>query len=219
MVLKKLRANWLRWVAHLGSLLPFAWLAWQYTSGAFIVDPIREMTTFTGKTALILLMLSLACTPFATLTGYRRVLRLRRPLGLYAFFYAAVHFAIFVGLDYRFDLDLLWEAIFEQRFVIVGFAAGVVLLALALTATRGWQRRLGRNWKRLHRLAYLAGILVVVHFLWLVKEPSEPLRYGALLAVLLLLRIPLVRRTVSRGRYRLGARIRDLWGARAEATS
>jgi sulfoxide reductase heme-binding subunit YedZ len=208
MVLEKIQANWLRIVVHGGALLSLAWLGLQYASGAFVVDPIREMTTYTGKAALVLLVLSLACTPVVTLTGWQRIGRVRRALGLYAFIYAAVHLVIFVGLDYGFDLGLLRQGILEQRYVLVGFAAGLVLLALALTSTRGWQRRLGRAWKRLHRLVYLAGILAVVHFLWLVKDPQEPLRYAVLVSLLLVLRIPPVRRMASRLRRRLADRLR-----------
>jgi sulfoxide reductase heme-binding subunit YedZ len=208
MVLEKVRANWLRIAVHGGVLLSLAWLGLQVARGAFVVDPIREMTTYTGKAALVLLVLSLACTPVITLTGWRRVGRVRRALGLYAFLYAALHLAIFVGLDYGFDLKMLGQGILEQRYVLVGFGAGLVLLALALTSTRGWQRRLGQAWKRLHRLVYLAGILSVVHFLWLVKDPREPLRYAALISFLLILRIPPVRQATSRLRLRLGRSLR-----------
>jgi sulfoxide reductase heme-binding subunit YedZ len=202
------RTNWLRLAVHLVALLSLAWLGWQYISGAYIVDPIREMTTYTGKAALILLMLSLACTPVRTLTGWKRIGRVRRALGVYAFVYATIHGLIFVGLDFRFDLNLLWQGILEQRYVLVGLAAGLILLALALTSTQGWQRRLGRTWKRLHRTVYLAGGLAVIHFLWLMKDPIEPLRYMALLAALLIVRIPAVRRGITRLRRRVGARLR-----------
>jgi sulfoxide reductase heme-binding subunit YedZ len=184
-----------------------AWLLWKYAQGAFLVDPIREMTTVTGRVALILLILSLACTPVATVLGFKQALRVRRALGVYAFMYAGAHFAIFVGLDYGFDLDLLGQAIFDQQYVLVGFSAGAILLALALTSTRGWQKRLRKNWKRLHRLVYVAGILAVVHFAWLLKDTRVPLRYGAVLALLLILRLPPVRRAVSRLRHRLSAHL------------
>ena len=196
-----LKRRWLRILVHTGALLPLAWAIWQYTQGLFLVDPVREITTLTGRTALILLMLSLACTPINTLLGFKQVLRVRRALGLYAFLYASLHFATFVGLDYGFDLKLLVEAVFAQRYVIVGFAGGLILLALALTSTRGWQKRLGKRWKRLHRLVYVAGILVVVHFAWLVKDIRVPLQYGAVLALLLVLRLPRVRKALSRGRH------------------
>ena len=206
-LLTKLKANWLRIVVHVGALLPLAWTILQYEQGMFLVDPVREITTRTGKAALILLLLSLACTPLGTVFGFNRVRRVRRALGLYAFLYASLHFATFVGLDYGFDFTLLPQAIFDQRYVLVGFAAGLILLALAITSTRGWQKRLGKKWARLHRLVYLAGILAVVHFAWLVKDIREPLRYAAVLAVLLLLRLPPVRRVVSNTRYRLRSRL------------
>jgi sulfoxide reductase heme-binding subunit YedZ len=206
-LLERLKRDWLRIMVHVGALLPLAWTVWQYSQGLFLVDPILEITTRTGKTALILLMLSLTCTPLSILFGFRQVLRLRRPLGLYAFFYASLHFATFVWLDYGFDFGLLRQAIFDQRYVLAGLASGLILLVLAITATRGWQKRLGKNWKRLHRLAYLAAILAIVHFAWLSKEFREPLRYGLVLAVLLVLRLPRVRKTVSSLRQQLRSRL------------
>jgi sulfoxide reductase heme-binding subunit YedZ len=194
------KARWLRIAAHAGAVVPLAWLLWAYWQGLFLVDPVREITTLSGKTALILLLLSLACAPINTVLGYRRVLRLRRPLGMYAALYVGLHFLTFVWLDYGLDLGLLGAAIFDQRYVLVGFAAGLLLLPLVLTSTRAWQRRLGKNWKRLHRLGYLAGILAIVHFVWLEKDFREPLRYGVLLGVLLFVRVPWIRRALSRTR-------------------
>ncbi len=205
--LKWLRARWLRLLVHTGALVPLAWIVWRYTQGLFLIDPVREITTLTGRTALILLMLMLACTPASTVLGLKQVLRLRRPLGLYAFLYASVHLITFVWLDYRFDLALLVDAVFAQRYVVVGFASGLVLMVLAITSTRGWQKRLGKNWKRLHRMAYLAGILAVAHFAWLTKDIRMPLRYGAVLALLLILRIPRVRKALSDARHWLKNRL------------
>ena len=202
-LLDKLRPHWLRIVVHVGALLPLAWIAWQSLQGLFLVDPVREITTLTGKTALILLMLSLASTPVSTVFGFKQAVRVRRALGVYAFLYAGLHFLVFVGLDYGLDVESIGRAILDQRYVLAGTAAGLVLLPLALTSTKGWQRRLGKNWKRLHRLVYVAGILTVVHFLWLVKDTREPLRYAAILAVLLVLRIPQVRKAISNLRYKL----------------
>jgi len=196
--MRERKIRWLQVVVHLAALLPLALLAWDYWHGLFIIDPIKEITTRTGKTALILLLLSLAVTPVSMLTGLRQLPRARRTLGLYAFMYASLHFLTFVGLDYEFAPDLIGEAIFYQRYVVVGFAAGVILLLLTITSIRGWKRRLGRNWRRLHYLTYLVGVLAVVHFLWLVKDVREPLRYGALLVVLLIMRIPVVGRALLR---------------------
>lgn len=201
--ISKLRENWLRVLTHIGALVPLGLVIWEYWRGRFLIDPIREITTRTGRTALTLLILSLACTPIGTILGYRKALRVRRALGLYAFLYVALHFLIFVGWDYGFDLGLLGPAIFSQRFVLAGSAAGLLLLPLAITSTPGWQKRLGRNWRRLHRLVYLAGLLAILHFAWLVKDLRRPLRYGAVLALLLVLRIPAVRQFLSNARRRL----------------
>lgn len=200
-LMDRLKAHGLQILIHIGALYPLARLIWDYVGDLFIVDPVLEIMARTGRTALILLLLSLSCTPINTLLGLRSVLRVRRALGLYAFMYAGLHFLTFVGLDYGFDFDLLGPAIFDQPYVVVGLTAFLLLLALAITSTRGWQKRLRKNWKRLHRLVYLAGALVIVHFLWLVKDPREPLRYGAVLALLLLVRVPRVK-TIVRGARR-----------------
>jgi len=113
-----------------------------------------------------------------------------------------LHFLTFAGLDYGFDLRMLWEAVFYQQYVIVGFVAGLILLALAITSTRGWQRRLGKWWKRVQRFVYLAGVLAVLHFAWLLKEPRRALPYVAAVAVLLVLRIPAIARMVGTVRRR-----------------
>jgi sulfoxide reductase heme-binding subunit YedZ len=205
-----LKARWLQILTHVAALLPLARLAWEYWQGRlFIVDPVQEITTRTGKTALILLVLSLACTPINIVFGFKQVLRLRRALGLYAFMYATLHALTFVGLDYGLDPELIGQAIFDQRFVLVGFATFLLLLPLAVTSTRGWQKRLGKNWRRLHRLAYLAGILAVVHFAWSVKDMAEPLRYGAIVALLLVMRIPWFRRVLSNLRSQLETKQRN----------
>jgi sulfoxide reductase heme-binding subunit YedZ len=209
-LLVKIRANWLRIAVHAGALLPLGWLLWAYSQDLFLVDPVREITTFTGQGAILLLLLSLACTPIVTLTGYKRVSRVRRALGLYAFVYAGLHFLTFIGLDYGFEANFIQQAIVDQRYVIAGTSAGLILLALALTSTQGWQVRLRKNWKRLHRLVYLAGILAVVHVIWLSKDPSEALHYVIILSLLLALRLPPLRRMASRARYWLTDQTRRL---------
>jgi sulfoxide reductase heme-binding subunit YedZ len=176
-------------LAHLGALFPLAWLVWDYWQGnaALWVNPFQEVTLRTGKAALVLLILSLACTPANIVFGWRQALSLRNVLGLYAFFYVCLHFLIFVvdnGLfGNRIELGPILAATFEKRFAYVGFTAFLSLLPLALTSTKGWMRRLGRNWKRLHRLVYLAGLLAIVHYSWLVKSDyRQPLLYGFILA-------------------------------------
>ncbi len=195
--------HWLSLVVHLGSLAPLLILVWDALHDDLTFNPIQEATLRTGKTALVLLVLSLACTPLNTLFGFRGALRLRRALGLYAFLYVAVHFTIFVVLDYGLDLALLRGAILEKRYALVGFAAGLILLPLAITSFKWWQVRLGKKWKRLHRLVYLAGLLAVVHYVWLVKSDIRvPLSYGAVVVLLLAVRLPAVKRAVSRLRTR-----------------
>lgn len=184
---------------HIGALLPLIILGINWYLDNLTFNPIQALTLRTGKYALILLILSLACTPINTIFGFRQVLKVRRPLGLYAFLYASIHFLIFIGLDYQFDLVLLQEAIFEKRYALVGFTAGLILLVLALTSTRGWMKRLGKTWARIHRFVYLAGILVIIHYLWLVKSDIRvPLLYGGVVLLLLVARIPFVRKQLSR---------------------
>ncbi|MBN2148983.1 MAG: ferric reductase-like transmembrane domain-containing protein [Anaerolineales bacterium] len=194
----------IRLIAHLGALAPLALLVVDALRDDLTVNPIQEATLRTGKPALVLLVLSLACTPLSSVFDFKAVLKVRRALGLYAFLYASIHFAIFVALDYGFNLQYLREAVFEKRYALVGFASGLVLLALAITSFRWWQKRLGKNWKRLHRLAYLAGILAIVHYIWLVKtDIRQPLAWGAILLLLFILRLRGVRQIAARLRSRL----------------
>lgn len=184
-------------LTHLGALLPLAILVIDYWNNDLTVNPIQEITFRTGRYALILLILSLACTPLNFVFGWRQVIPLRKPLGLYAFSYAALHFLTFIGLDYGFDLSLLGEAIFEKWYALVGFTAFIILLALTITSTNGWMRRLGKNWKRLHQLVYPAALLAIIHFVWLVKaDIRRPLMYGAVVVILLVLRWPSIRKRI-----------------------
>jgi sulfoxide reductase heme-binding subunit YedZ len=192
-------------LVHLGSLIPLILLIWGFFTDNLTVNPIQEATLRTGKTALVLLLLSLAVTPVHLLFGYRPILKVRRTLGLYAFLYASIHFLIFIGLDYQLDWNLIREAVFEKRYALMGFAAFLTLLPLAITSTKGWQKRIQKNWKRLHRLVYLTGLLAIIHFVWLVKSDiREPLIYGGILLLLFFLRIPFIRRKVSQWKYRRG---------------
>lgn len=195
-------------LVHAGSLAPLAWLVFDFLRDNLTVNPIQAITLRTGKTALVLLVLSLATTPANTLFGFRPARKVRRALGLYAFLYAALHFLTFIGLDYGFDLDLIRGAIFEKRYALAGLAAFLLLVPLAVTSTRGWMRRLGKNWKLLHALVYPAGLLVVIHFVWLVKaDIREPLAFGAVVILLLAARLPVVRRQASRLRTAVSAEL------------
>jgi len=202
--MKQFKMTPLQIAVHIAALIPLVLLLWDFWQGNLGPDVIREATLRTGKTALVLLIASLACTPVNILFGYKPVLKLRRPLGLYSFMYASIHFAIFIGVDYFFNLELIWEALFEKRFALVGLATGTILLALALTSTLGWQRRLKKNWKRLHRFVYLAGILAVLHFIWLVKQGVwEPYVWAGVVLLLLTLRYaPIKQQVIKVLRYK-----------------
>ncbi|HAM44070.1 MAG TPA: sulfoxide reductase heme-binding subunit YedZ [Propionibacteriaceae bacterium] len=188
------------WLFHLLALVPLLVLVWDYFSKNLTYNPIREITFRTGRTALLFLVGSLAVTPVSALFGWAALRRLRRPLGLYAFLYALLHFLTFAGLDYGFDWTLIRGALFENRYALVGLAAFVLLIPLAITSTNGWVRRLGgRRWRRLHQLVYIAALLAVLHYVWSVKADIRvPLAYGAVVVVLLLLRLPFVRQVLSR---------------------
>jgi sulfoxide reductase heme-binding subunit YedZ len=188
--------GWLQILTHLGALAPLAVMFWDGAHNGLTANPIQSLTFRSGKTALVLLVLSLCCTPLNSIFGFRQAIKLRRPLGVYAFLYALGHFSIFL-LDYNFDPQMLYDAIFEKRYALVGFTAFLILLPLALTSTKGWQKRLGKRWTNLHKLVYLAAGLVIVHFVWLVKaDVRQPLEFGAVVAVLLVVRIPAVKRVL-----------------------
>lgn len=183
-------------------LTPFLNLAWDAARGDLTANPIENLTHRTGWWALTLLMATLAITPVRRLTGWNRLVQFRRMVGLFAFFYASLHVAIYFGLDQLLSFDYILEDIVERPYITVGFTAWLLLIPLAVTSTKGWIRRLGRRWQRLHRLVYVSAALAVIHFLWLVKaDVREPLTFGGILAGLLLLRLPLFRRrTRSSGR-------------------
>lgn len=172
-------------------LLPLVWLAVDVARGGLGADPVGTALRRTGATALACLLLSLALTPAARLTGVRALWAARRPLGLGAFGYAALHLLVYVGADYGFDLGLALRSVGDNPYVLAGAAALLLLAPLAITSTDGWVRRLGANWRRLHRLAYPAAALAVLHFGWTFKELRPlPVAAGAALVVLLILRLP-----------------------------
>lgn len=178
-----------RLAVHL-ALLPLALLVFDAVTERLSANPFQDMTLRTGKAALALLMLSLACTPLNRLLGWKWVVALRKPLGLYSFLYVCLHLLVFAVADYRLDAALIGQAIAEKRYILAGLASFALLLPLALTSTRGAMRRLGRWWRRLHRLVYVAAALAVLHYLWLSKVWREPALWGAVLIVLLLARLP-----------------------------
>jgi sulfoxide reductase heme-binding subunit YedZ len=182
-------------LVHLAAWIPLVLLVTDGLTGRLSANPIQDLTFRTGKTAMVLLLLSLSCTPLAVWLGLRQALQVRRALGLYAFAYAALHFGVYLGVDYGFDLRLIAEELAEKRYVVVGFAAFLLLVPLAITSTRNWQRRLRHRWKTLHRAVYPAAVLVMAHYVWVQKaDIRQPLVFSAVLLLLLVLRLPALRR-------------------------
>lgn len=154
-------------------------------------NPVEALTHATGDWALRFLLITLAINPLRRVSGWGDLVRLRRMLGLYAFFYACLHVVIYAGLDRGLQWERIWDDVLKRPYITVGFSVFVMLIPLALTSTNGMMRRLGgRRWRRLHRLVYPAAVGAVLHFLWLVKaDLREPLIYFALLLLLLTARL------------------------------
>ncbi len=200
---------WLRILVHIGAWLPLVWLGWRALNDDLGVEPVVTLNNVTGRAAMILLLLCLSATPLYILTGLHQGLAVRRALGLYAFMYAALHFVNFIALDYAFDLQfILDDGIQTKPYILAGLAALLILLALAVTSTKGWKRRLKRGWTRLHWLIYPTGMLVMLHFYWQAKaaEKWEPLIYAVALGLLLLVRLPPIRKTIVHWRNHIAAR-------------
>ena len=185
------RGRLLKPVAFALCLAPLARMAWDAFTGGLGANPIEAVLNRLGFWTLTMLTLSLVPTPARALLGLSWPVRIRRMLGLFAFSYATLHLSWYVAVDHFFDLRHLWEDVTKRKFMAVGFAAWVLLVPLAVTSTDGWVRRIGfRGWKRLHRLAYAAALLGLVHFVWRVKaDLSRPLLFAFAIAVLLGLRL------------------------------
>ena len=184
-------ARWHKPVLFLLCMLPFCALAYNGFSGGLGANPIEEITHFTGEWALRFLLITLSITPLRKITRRNALVRFRRMLGLFAFFYACLHFSTYLVLDQFFDWNEIVLDVAKRPYISVGFSAFVLLIPLAVTSTNRMAQRLGNNWRRLHSLIYPIAILVILHYLWLVKaDILPPLIYGAILCVLLALRWP-----------------------------
>jgi sulfoxide reductase heme-binding subunit YedZ len=198
-------------IIHSFGWLPLILTIAQVISGNMTANPIQAVEQRMGRMAVYFLIASLACTPIVTLTGWREPIKRRRALGLYAFMYASLHFIVFAGLDYGFDLRQIANLISKKTFILLGITAGLILLALAVTSFTWWMRRMGKGWQSLHRTIYLGGVIVVIHYAMARKanistlsgDIIQPLMIGILLAILLLLRVPAVRKFASGLRYRI----------------
>ncbi len=196
---RKTKSNTLKIVTHVGSLIPLAWLLsdwWFYLLGP---NEIQAITIRTGQAAIILLALSLAVTPLNMAFGWKQLIPLRRPLGLYAFLYVSLHLLTFLVLDYGLNLVWIKEALFEKWYTLLGFSAYLILLALAATSTKWSMRKMGKRWKRLHRWVYLGSILASAHYFFAVKTvTTRPFIIIGLILILLIARITPIKQTLIR---------------------
>lgn len=172
--------------AFLACLIPLGLLGWDAYTDNLGANPIEVITRSTGSWTLIFLLITLSVTPLRRISGRQWLIKLRRMLGLFAFFYVSLHFTTYIWLDQFFDFAGMIKDIAKRPFITVGFSSFVLLIPLALTSSAVMIRRLGRRWQQLHRLVYITAIGGVVHFLWLVKaDIRRPLIYGAILTLLL----------------------------------
>ena len=200
------------------ALIPLVLLVWNAFYGDLGANPVETITYTTGDWGLRFLLLTLLVTPLRRATGWQALARIRRMLGLFAFFYICLHFLTYLVLDAFFDLRYILEDITDRTYITLGFTSFLLLVPLAITSTNAMVRRLGgRNWRRLHQLVYIAATGGVLHFLWLVKaDLREPLIYMGLLLLLLLARVPAIADRLAR--LRGSAREENASAARQIAT-
>ena len=185
------KGRWKWWIIKpaffLGCLAPLTWLLYRGSTAQLSANPVSDLTNETGDWTLRFLLITLAITPLRRITGWQNASRFRRMTGLFAFFYGSLHFLTYLWLDRGLDFNDIVTDLPKRPFVTAGFTAFMLMVPLALTSTRKWIGRLGgKRWQFLHRLVYLSGIAAVVHYYWLVKaDTTSPIRYGAILAVLL----------------------------------
>jgi sulfoxide reductase heme-binding subunit YedZ len=188
---KLLSSKWTKVAVFLLSLVPLCDLVYRGFNARLSANPVEFVQHFTGDWTLRFLLITLAITPLRKLLNLPELIRFRRMLGLFAFFYVCLHFLTYIGPDQSFSLAGMWKDVEKRRYITVGFLGFVLLIPLAITSTKGWIRRLGgRRWQILHRFIYVTAICGVIHYYWLVKsDVREPLMYAAILAVLLLWRL------------------------------
>lgn len=186
-----LRARWLKPLAFGVSLVPLGMLVYGFLRNDLGANPIEYITHATGDWTLRFLLITLAITPVRKVFGLPDLIRYRRMLGLFAFFYGCLHLTTWLWLDKFFDLPEMWADVVKRRFITAGMLGFSLMIPLALTSTTGWIRRIGgKNWQRLHRLVYASAAAGVVHYYWLVKsDVRKPVMYGGILAVLLTWRL------------------------------
>ena len=207
----KKKTDWPRLAIHLGAWITLLVFVVSYFTGNLTANPIQTIERYTGKAALIFLILSLACTPLSAILGIPALGKFKKNLGLYGFMFAAIHLLIFIGLDYGFNFLIIWLDVNNKLYIWIGVAAFVLLLALAVTSFKKMKQLLKKNWKRLHRAVYIIAPLVVGHFLLIEKgnvlslqgNLKEPFIYGGIVLLLLALRLPPVKNALVRVRTKL----------------
>lgn len=206
--MKKLPFTPLQIAMHLYAWSAIILLIFDFATGNISPNPIQELERRTGRHALVLLVLSLLCTPLNTIFKWSEPLKRRRALGLYSFMYAVIHVIIFADLDFGLAWSTLIQEVVTKPRLVVGTLAFLLLIPLAITSFDIWKKRLGKNWKRLHRVVYFIAPAVVLHYLWSKKgdvlslqgEILQPLMYGLVVVILLLLRLPQVRKVFNHAR-------------------
>jgi sulfoxide reductase heme-binding subunit YedZ len=187
--IQNLKFNILKAIAFIACLAPLGSLGLDAYTDSLGANPIEVITRSTGTWTLTCLLITLSVTPLRKISGWNGLIKFRRMFGLFAFFYACLHFTTYIWLDQFFDLHEIVKDVAKRPFITVGFASFASLIPLAITSTSGMIRRLGKRWQQLHRAVYFIAIGGVIHFLWLVKaDITRPLLYGAILAALLSLR-------------------------------
>jgi sulfoxide reductase heme-binding subunit YedZ len=200
--MKKIRYTPLQIIMHVYAWSALARLLFDFAVGNLSVNPIQDLEQRTGRHAITLLVLSLLCTPLNTLFGWKEPLKRRRALGLYTFMYATVHVLIFLDLDYGLAWSLIIQSIIEKPYILFGLITFLLLIPLAVTSFNTWKIRLKKNWKRLHQTVYFIAPLAVLHFALSKKgdifqlqgDIIRPLVYGLIVLILLVLRIPTIRK-------------------------
>ncbi|MCY3566912.1 MAG: sulfoxide reductase heme-binding subunit YedZ [Gammaproteobacteria bacterium] len=180
------RTGWLKPAVFSASLIPLAWLIWRIAADDLGPDPAQELAITTGEWTLRFLLITLSLTPLRHISGQLAFVRVRRMVGLFALFYASIHFTVWMSLLLGFRWFAIGEELLERPYITIGFLALLILIALGVTSPKAAVRRMGKNWKRLHRLIYLAAMLAIVHLTWILRtDVSEAVLYGSILAILL----------------------------------
>jgi methionine sulfoxide reductase heme-binding subunit len=216
--MKKPRFTPLQIIVHIAGWTPLAWIIYNFFTNTLTANPIQAIEQQTGIHALTFLLFSLACTPLASILGWKELLQRRKALGNYGFMYAAIHVTTFVGLDYGFNFRSILRDVGTKWYIIIGLTAFLLLLPLAITSFKYWMKRLGKDWKRLHKLVYIISPLVALHFLLSVKGDLfrlqgnifQPVLYGSIALILLILRISTIKKALIATRTRLQNFLRNI---------